>query len=132
MGAEFSKKKEFVEEILPLVKELEYKCNLNRIPMFATFAVEDSGKKTTYRSAMLSPIGNKIRLSQDYFANFSNCLNGFTTIDKQPDLVMDENEAAIQEWLTENTTASGDELEGKKNGLDAETDEIIQELNQKE
>lgn len=76
----YDKKDLYNKEIAPLLRELLVACDRYQIPMFATFAIGDTGKDTVYQSEMISSMNAGVRLSEDLLPKHVNILNGFDVV----------------------------------------------------
>lgn len=72
----FDKKKEYEEEIKPLINQVMIKCMSYNIPMYATFAVTNSDAGTVYQSHLYhSTVGTELK--EDLFNTLLLSINGF-------------------------------------------------------
>lgn len=74
----YEKQKVFKEQIAPLIQQMKSICNLERMPMFISVAVENQPDKTIYcNDAVLASTG--IRLEDNRIADIMLSLNGLET-----------------------------------------------------
>lgn len=85
MARKFDKAEAYEERVEPIVRELEKTCYRERIPMFAAFAVQDTGKETVYRNTYVSPCTVRKSLSQDRMAHFIRVIHGYKVIAPEDD-----------------------------------------------
>lgn len=74
----YNKQKVFDEQIVPLLQQLKTICNIERMPMFISVAVENQPGKTVYRNdAVLASTG--VRLEDNRIADILLSMNGLVT-----------------------------------------------------
>jgi len=114
-------KKFYVENILPLMKEINRMCNENRIPYFAAFGyhMDEKGKYVPGEGMdcmSLVPEAMGMQCESTYFAEFVNIINGAHTI------YLTEGQQAVYDALSE----SDDKIEFEQDDND---DYIQKKLN---
>lgn len=89
----YNKTKKYEDDILPLMKRILIYCNEYNIPMFATFAVSDDGKKTTYNTEVVTAASLGLTISEDHLVKHASILSGWDTIPvAQPSEFLDEDD----------------------------------------
>ena len=76
----FDLKKEYSEEIAPIVNALKKKCFEHGIPMFFCAAVSDDEKRTEYNNERLSAEVVRQDLHDDRIAKMVNVILGYNVI----------------------------------------------------
>ncbi len=85
MIIEYDKNRYFNEEIIPLLEQLQQKCNENHIPYFAAFGtkLDSKGKFVKpdgLRCMSLIPEVLSVETNDSTFAEFVNIINGAHTV----------------------------------------------------
>ncbi len=62
---DYDKQKVYKKYLKDLVEEIRFVCDMNHIPFFATFAVENDSKKTTYISEAVATGSRGYDLTDD-------------------------------------------------------------------
>lgn len=73
----YDKKKIYKEKINDIIMQLRKDCIEYGIPMFATFAIKDDGKKTDYASVSVAPVFINKFLSDDKIIKHTKVDLGF-------------------------------------------------------
>ena len=86
----YDKKRYFENEIMPLLQEIQQRCNENRIPYFAAYGVkmDDKGMFTKGDGIFcmsLIPEVLGLKTNDSYFSEFLNIMNGAHTVYRQSD-----------------------------------------------
>lgn len=87
----FDKTKEYDDSIIDLVNKLRTECSKRGFPMFVSVCVKNDPKETVYKSDMISAVSSGITLTDDKFIDFTNVINGFTTVPKRTELNFSED-----------------------------------------
>ena len=112
---EYDKTAEFESEVLPLIKQLNAKCRLLRIPYIASFAPKNKDGKTTYKHDGNLTGSQKLELYDDRFLQYLLVIQGakvfplsdFTLTEQDQDYIDyvpdddDMDEAPVQEIASE-------------------------------
>lgn len=94
---EFSKKDIYDKKIKEHVKQILLICEQERLPVFMTFAVSDTGSETTYVNEMVSAGAAGIELSNDQLYNHVLVTNGFRVLPPVKNVLDIEEEMEVLE-----------------------------------
>ncbi len=76
----YNKQEEFEDKIKPLVDEIERLCYKGKIPMFASFAIQNSARDTNYHNMFISPKIVNQKLQKDFMKQYIRIINGYKVI----------------------------------------------------
>ena len=65
-------------------------CVREKIPMLVSLCYKNTNDKSFYRNEIVSSRSNNIFLADDKFKDFTNVINGFTTIPKRNELLLED------------------------------------------
>lgn len=99
----YNKKKEFEEEVKPIIMQLLSITAARDMPCFVTVAVENTDKKTTYESTAVTPASINIELTDDKIKDHMLIRNGFGI------KLLDEIET-VEEMILNTSTGSEDDF----------------------
>ncbi len=76
----FNEKDDYKTKVEPLVKEILMACDQCHIPMFMTFATEDTGRDTHYETEVLSSTVENRELKNDLIRKHTLVMDGFDVV----------------------------------------------------
>lgn len=85
---DYSKRDVYESTIREHVKKVLLLCEREGIPMFMTFALENTKNGTNYVVEMLSAASEGVTLKDDHIAKHALVVNGFELIPKKASLIM--------------------------------------------
>lgn len=114
----FSKRQEFETDVLCHVREVLLQCDRHRIPVFMTFAVEDSEEGTKYVSDMLSSANLGVPLKDDLLVKHALIMAGFDAVPAQKRFVYEEEQEVVSVESKQEEPADGSAFIGRENTLE--------------
>lgn len=110
----YNKQKLFDEKVLPIIQQLKTVCNINRLPMFISVAVENQPNKTVYRNdAVLASTG--VHLEDNRIADILLSMNGLKA--DYPEYIK-KDLRELQEYLDKEQSFVKEKLETKEDILE--------------
>ena len=92
---DYSRKDIYDHEIKDLVKQILLICDHHHIPVFMSFAVENSKEKTTYVNEMLSAAAEGLTLKDDKLVKHALVMDNFDVVPKVTIPVFEEEMEVI-------------------------------------